>query len=682
MDELKIAKQASIVSWPSPQDYNEAVQTPLASFQDTKLAAAEAECDSLGLPRPNTGMFASVYKMNAKNGDAWALRCFLHYIPDQKERYEAIGKELKKQALKGTLDFELQSQGVLVTNKWYPVLKMQWCEGQTLERWLASNSYNREKLQKFLSDWKSLLLSLKNASIAHGDLQHANILVNDDGISLVDYDCMFVPELKGRQSNELGHPAYQHPERSFSHFDEHLDNFSAWLIYLSIEIIMNDPLLWRRFNCGEDSLIFKKKDLDSPQSSRAFYELEKHPNHEIRTAAKTIRYFLGLRPEEIPPLSQAFKFQFELEELQAPGEDESESSSGSKSKCWYEADEFKLELERDPAEPDDREQEPLADQGPFISQSKRRRSRVKGGTGSYHSSQTHVQADASQQDLQAQAKVPQLSPLAELARKVRDQKASPQITETALTESTITEIAFTEPVSEPAQELSPFTNPATTASQNTSGQSSTQKELELQNANTSRKERSFLSFIHSRFKTYFLLMLLAIFVPAAFFWYTQSQKINAVPDADSDNGSYYLKNKDYKRAAAFYQKEIEKLEGSTVLSSEKSRELAIARIGLGDAYYGQNKFAESLTLYQKTVDDLIDNNDTSINKSGDSKELARALGREGKSLEALDRSEEAFGSYSQAVEMYQRLKTMPMLSSDMQEYMKRQARLAGFVRRH
>ena len=39
--------------------------------------------------------------------------------------------------------------------------------------------------------------------IAHGDLQHGNIIVQDDGtIRLVDYDGCYVPELAGLKSNE------------------------------------------------------------------------------------------------------------------------------------------------------------------------------------------------------------------------------------------------------------------------------------------------------------------------------------------------------------------------------------------------------------------------------------------------------------------------------------------------
>ena len=50
------------MNWPTPQDYREAVQAPGLAFADPDLRAARAETDRLGLPRPVTGGFASVYK--------------------------------------------------------------------------------------------------------------------------------------------------------------------------------------------------------------------------------------------------------------------------------------------------------------------------------------------------------------------------------------------------------------------------------------------------------------------------------------------------------------------------------------------------------------------------------------------------------------------------------------------
>src|SRR5207248_615902 len=73
----------------------EAMQKPRVALADPELQAGQAEEDQLGLPRPITGGFASVYKVNCQSR-TWAVRCFLRDFPDQQERYVAISSELAK----------------------------------------------------------------------------------------------------------------------------------------------------------------------------------------------------------------------------------------------------------------------------------------------------------------------------------------------------------------------------------------------------------------------------------------------------------------------------------------------------------------------------------------------------------------------------------------------------------
>lgn len=303
MDELRTARQASS-SWPSPQDYNECVQIPQHCFADKSLREGQAETDGLGLPRPNTGMFASVYHMFCPDRE-WALRCFIHYASDQAERYAAIMEHLSRQGLESTLHFDLQERGINVHGQWYPILKMEWCNGITLDRWLAFNLNDTAALQELLNNWKYLLGSFRHAGIAHGDLQHGNILIVDRSIKVVDYDGMYVPALKGRLSNELGHRDYQHPQRGRQHFGDYLDNFSAWVIYFSIYLLILDPSLWQQLNGGEDCLLFRKADYDDPLSSKAFYILENHKNPKVREASQILRALLAMDPELLPTLEQS-----------------------------------------------------------------------------------------------------------------------------------------------------------------------------------------------------------------------------------------------------------------------------------------------------------------------------------------------------------------------------------------
>lgn len=303
--------------WPSPQDYNEAIQNPALSFACPELASALPVLDEFGLPRPNTGMFASVYQMQSSSvrGSAWATRCFLSFVADQKERYAEICKTLEAKNFDFMLQCGFQEKGILVGGLWYPLLKMQWCNGLTLDNWLKENLNSADNLELFLLAFKELVFSMRAAGVAHGDLQHANILLCGQKIVLVDYDCMYVPGLFGMQSNELGHRDYQHPGRDSSCFGPELDNFSSWVIYLSVLILIQDPQIWKRLACGEDALIFRQKDFIYPNNSFRFWELENHPDTVVSRSAKLLRYFCLLPYEELPPLGE---YPADLETLLSP----------------------------------------------------------------------------------------------------------------------------------------------------------------------------------------------------------------------------------------------------------------------------------------------------------------------------------------------------------------------------
>src|SRR5688572_7011157 len=117
--------------WPTPQDYNEAVQNPRSAFGDAELQECLPETNALGLPRPISGSFASVYHMRSATKH-FAVRCFLRNVPDQTERYKRISECLAQANLPYTVPFEYLANGIKVNNIWYPVQKMQWVAGTPL----------------------------------------------------------------------------------------------------------------------------------------------------------------------------------------------------------------------------------------------------------------------------------------------------------------------------------------------------------------------------------------------------------------------------------------------------------------------------------------------------------------------------------------------------------------------
>lgn len=297
------------MSWPSPEEFREAVQVPRLSIGDADLKHGVFAEDRFGLPRVSSGNFASVYRVRCNDAE-YAFRCFLSPAPEREERYRALSNFILHDDLECTVDFHFLEQGINVKGQWFPAVKMDWVEGIELDAFINAHADEPELLTELSAEFAVMMRSLHDAGIAHSDLQHGNVIVTDSGLRLVDYDGMYVPDLKGRNSNELGHRNYQHPARSDEHFGAYLDHFSAWLIHGSLLCIARDQTLWRGLR---DCLILNQKDFLRPDRSMAFSILEHHNDEVIRTFGTTMRTFLLMEPSEVPPLHS----RVELEKLPA-----------------------------------------------------------------------------------------------------------------------------------------------------------------------------------------------------------------------------------------------------------------------------------------------------------------------------------------------------------------------------
>jgi hypothetical protein len=287
--------------WPTPQDYNEAVQNPRGAFTDLDLRAGQPELTSLGLPRPISGNFACVYKIQA-GGQRWAARCFISEVIDQQRRYEVISTYLAKVALPYTVQFTYLSAGIKVQGKPYPLLKMQWVQGESLTVFVGKNIGYPDTLLSLAKVWASMMADLKSANIAHGDLQHGNVVVVGDQLRLIDYDGMFVPGLEGKQSNECGHRNYQLPTRTGWDYGPYLDNFSAWVIYVSLVALAVHPELWSEHRGGDECLIFRKEDFLHPENSAILRDLNSSPNTQLRFLIELFTSLFSLSPQDVPSL--------------------------------------------------------------------------------------------------------------------------------------------------------------------------------------------------------------------------------------------------------------------------------------------------------------------------------------------------------------------------------------------
>ena len=61
---------------PTGQQFQEAVQNPELNFADAELKQGEPVLNELGLPKPISGNFASVFTFDCSHGKRYAVKCF------------------------------------------------------------------------------------------------------------------------------------------------------------------------------------------------------------------------------------------------------------------------------------------------------------------------------------------------------------------------------------------------------------------------------------------------------------------------------------------------------------------------------------------------------------------------------------------------------------------------------
>lgn len=272
--------------WPTPADYQEAVQNPQYCFGDAALKQSEPVLNELGLPRVASGNFACVYQLNC-GLRSWAVRCFIRPVSHQVYHYRRLSDFVRRQPVDLMVGFEYEERGILIEDNWYPILKMDWVKGETLNEYVAHHLGDTEALSDLCDQWLNLVSTLRSHGIAHGDLSHGNVLVAHNRLWLVDYDCMFVPMYLGQEAPELGHPNYQHPARTLKDFHAGLDNFAAMVIYTSLRALVESPELWEEYHTG-DNLLFTREDFIAPQESRLMRCLEQHGSEAVRKASTTL----------------------------------------------------------------------------------------------------------------------------------------------------------------------------------------------------------------------------------------------------------------------------------------------------------------------------------------------------------------------------------------------------------
>ena len=260
------------MAYPSLEQYNQAFQLHSKLLTDPELKSGTVATTGLGLPLAISGGFALTYtiKTGAKK---YAVRCFHRESKALERRYEAISKKIASLRSPYFLDFLFQPQGIKVDGVPYPIVKMAWANGETLGEFLEGNKNSPQAIAKLLNSIESLAAFLDKEKIAHGDFSDGNLMVSNGGatIQLIDYDGMFVDEIKALGSTELGNVNFQHPKRTIAKpFDHRLDRFSLISLWLALKALQSDPSTWDKTNSESVAIVFRANDFADPGSSPVF----------------------------------------------------------------------------------------------------------------------------------------------------------------------------------------------------------------------------------------------------------------------------------------------------------------------------------------------------------------------------------------------------------------------------
>ena len=265
------------MQYPLISEYVKAIQD--ASDNLDKLAHLTPVLDDHGEPYRSSGAFAVVFKMYDKStGKYYALKCFTEEQQGRAEAYRQIADELAIFDSPYIISVKYMEKELFVDSQCeedeFPVLLMDWVDGETMEAYIAANFQNQSAISMLCYRFGKMAAWLRTQSFAHGDIKPDNIIVRPDGsLTLVDYDGMFVPSMKGSKSPTIGTKDFCHPLRTVDDFDETIDDFSLASIALSLKAISMNSSLLTTYSAS-DRLLFTENDYRNPASSKVISALQ------------------------------------------------------------------------------------------------------------------------------------------------------------------------------------------------------------------------------------------------------------------------------------------------------------------------------------------------------------------------------------------------------------------------
>ena len=328
------------MQYPLISEYVRAIQD--ASNNLDKLAHLMPVLDDHGEPYRSSGAFAVVFKMrDEQTGKYYALKCFTEEQEGRAEAYCKIADELECVDSSYLTSVKYLEKEIFVDSSCeedeFPVLLMDWIDGETMENYIAENYQDNYIMAMLCYRFCKVAAWLRSQQYAHGDIKPDNIMVRPDGnLTLVDYDGMFVPAMKGQKSPTIGTKDFSHPLRTVDDFDETIDDFALASIALSLKAISMNSKLLDTYGAS-DRLLFSESDYRNPSSSKAIsalqdlmcdkdfctlYSLFMLALARKELSACSFRLFIGEKPNIIPVMNEDLSTETTEEELKEAFVDE------------------------------------------------------------------------------------------------------------------------------------------------------------------------------------------------------------------------------------------------------------------------------------------------------------------------------------------------------------------------
>ena len=265
------------MQYPLISEYVKAIQDAGDNLE--QLSYLTPVLDDHGEPYRSSGAFAVVFKMQDKRtGKYYALKCFTEEQEGRADAYRQIADELDMVDSPYITSVKYMEKELFVDSQCeedeFPVLLMDWVEGETMEAYIAANYRNQSAMSLLCYRFGKMAAWLRSQSFAHGDIKPDNIIIRPDGsLTLVDYDGMFVSSMKGCKSPTIGTKDFCHPLRTMDDFDETIDDFSLASIALSLKAISMNSTLLDTYGAS-DRLLFSEKDYCNPSNSKVISALQ------------------------------------------------------------------------------------------------------------------------------------------------------------------------------------------------------------------------------------------------------------------------------------------------------------------------------------------------------------------------------------------------------------------------